>query len=159
MKYPVTNNGNSLMFIGSTVIPPGETKHFPLDELPAEFRPAVQDAPPENPPNALDELLALSVNDIVAKFGVTKTEDLEKIGELEQAAEKPRKSLLTKIAEELLKRAADQDKADIIAKIPLLNDEAFAALVEAEAAKGESADADIKAAIEADQKRREELTQ
>ena len=105
---PVTNNTAMPMYVGVHMIPAGETRHFPLDQVPEHLRPAAPE--PEAPQATADpvaDLLEGSVADIVPQLDALTTEQLEALGEREQVG-KARKTLLAEIAERLLKRAGGE---------------------------------------------------
>lgn len=156
-KIPVENKSEMAIYVGATMIPPGEIRHFYEHELPPEFKP-VQDAAPEQleEVNPLVGLLDLSIAKIELQFAELSTEQLEKLGELEQLRENPRQTLLSKIAAELLTRASRLELKHRIESLPTLSKEDFDALVEAEKAKGAQADAELAEAIANEVKRREE---
>lgn len=100
------------MYVGATMIPAGETRHFDEREVPAHLRPVKAVEPePEVAADPLAELLADGVKKIEARFPDLATADLEKLNTLERAAESPRKSLLAAIDEELLNRAIAEEEA------------------------------------------------
>jgi hypothetical protein len=95
------------IYVGSNMVPAGETRDFPESLVPPHLRPQAAPelaAEPESDPVA--ELLALSVKDIVSGFDALTDEDLARLGALENADDTPRKSLVSAITEEQLKRAA-----------------------------------------------------
>ncbi|KAF0812795.1 hypothetical protein IGB42_02638 [Andreprevotia sp. IGB-42] len=110
IQVPVTNTGRGLMYIGSAIIAPGETRHFYPDELPPHLRPrdpADPDPRPE-PPELEAVLLTGTVGTIVKALPDLSDAQLDHLGELEQLAPNPRKGVLSAVAEELLKRGAQK---------------------------------------------------
>lgn len=112
-KVPVTNNTRMPIYVGATMIPAGETRHFDAIDVPAHLRPP---KPPEPEPEAaadpLAELLAHGVKKIEAQFKDLASADLEKLNVLERKSESPRKSLLAALDEELLNRAIAEEEAE-----------------------------------------------
>lgn len=114
MKIPVHNPKDHPIYVGSTMILPGETRHFDAHDpqLPAHLRPKPEtDAAPDEPADAMAALLQLGVKDIVAEFDLLKGDELDRMEALEIASESPRKTLLSAISEEKLKRATVADAA------------------------------------------------
>lgn len=104
-KIPIYNNTAMPIYVGGAMIPPGETRHFDIEQVPHHLRPAAPAVEEEVAPNPLADILGHSVKDIVAMLPALHDDDLVAIGEAEQRAEKPRTTLLGAIAEEQLKRA------------------------------------------------------
>ena len=107
MKVPVTNNKAAPIYVGAYMIPAGETRHFEEEDVPPHLRPQPVVQPVvEEPKDPLALLAARPVKEIQAALPELKLEELERLGELEQLkGEAGRKTLLSAIAEELLKRA------------------------------------------------------
>jgi hypothetical protein len=113
-KVPVTNNTQMPIYVGTTMIPAGETMHFDERDVPAHLLPPKAAEPaPEAPADPLEERLAKPVQAIVAEFGNLSTDQVEKLGDMERKADKPRKSLLAAIDEEVLNRAIAAEEANI----------------------------------------------
>lgn len=149
-KIPVTNKGTSPMSVGTSVVLPGETRHFDVQDVPHHLRPkAAEAAPVAAPADPLGELLKGNVASVVAALADLPLADVEKLGELEQAGQH-RKTLLAAIAEELLNRAAN---ADMLAKVAALGDEALSAELEA-VLSDVAADPDYLLALEAEAAKR-----
>lgn len=108
MDIPVHNDKDHPIYVGSSMILPGETRHFDEHDpdLPHYLRPeiAVEEAAPEF--DAMVELLKLSVSAIVAEFDLLNAEEIDRLEAIENASESPRKTLLAAISEEKLRRAA-----------------------------------------------------
>mgnify|MGYP000393750727 CR=1 FL=1 len=128
-KVPVTNNTAMPIYVGSHMIPPGETRHFDAAAVPEHLKPApvapVAEVVVEDPIAALSDKPAKEVIAAIPELGV---EALEKLGDLEQLKEKPRSTVLAAISEALLSRAdvealSEKDEAEIIAAIPQLTDQ------------------------------------
>lgn len=112
MKIPVHNPNDAPIYVGTSMILPGETRHFDVNDpdLPAYLRPAPE-AAPEEAADAMAELLKLGVKDIAAEFDLLDAGELDRLEALENAAEPPRKTLLSAISEEKLRRAAAAETA------------------------------------------------
>jgi hypothetical protein len=156
LKIPVTNNGKTMMYVGSSIIPPGETRHFDENEVPPSLRPTPPDLPttpglPLSGEEALAEQLLGTVADIAAALSDMALADIERLGELEQTGQ-ARKGVLAAIAETLLKRA---DKSDLQAHAASLSDAELAAALE-DMGTDINADPDLLAAFEAEAARRKE---
>lgn len=160
-KIPVTNNTEMPIYVGAAMIPPGDTRHFDVDQVPHHLRP-VAAAPVEIAPAASGLLVALlekSVAHIKEEFHSLTLEELEQMGELEQFGQ-ARKSLLSALADEIMKRDGDaafasllgSDEAEVLANLPLLEASALVRLAELEAA-GQNREA-VVSAIAAEQIKR-----
>lgn len=142
-RIPVTNNTAMPMYVGSNMVPPGETRDFPESQVPAHLRPAAEpvaeDLKPSEDPVAA--LAAGTVKDAVEQIPGLSLADLERLGELEQLG-KARASLLSAISDALLSRAQDAhlndllslDDAAVIAALPELSDLEVARAAEMEQA-------------------------
>lgn len=112
-KIPVTNNTAMPIYVGSNMIPPGETRHFDEADVPEHLRPAkaapVVEAVAEDPIQALSEKPA---KDIIAAIPELGVEALEKLGDIEQLREKPRSTVLAALSEALLARAEGSGEGD-----------------------------------------------
>lgn len=103
-KYPVTNDSKMPIYVGALMIPPGETRHFDLAQLPAEFRPkadlpeAAQDSDP------LATILALPIAKAVLGLPALSDDELARLEALEEAGQN-RKGMLAEISIERLRRA------------------------------------------------------
>lgn len=148
MKVPYTNETNKHLHIGSVTIAPGHTRDVEESHIPG-YKPkdATQGSAPADDP--LAELLKKSVKDITAELQSLSTADIERLGELEQKADQPRKTLLSAISEEILNRAADEQLAAIAA----MSDEVLAAAI-AEAGTDININPDYLMALEAESAKR-----
>lgn len=157
MKHPVSNTTAMTIYVGSSAVLPGETRHFELEDIPLHLRPPVEEEVPveESADDVLTAVLAMNVKDASAKLKDLTTEQLEKLGELEQKRDGPRRTLLSAIAEESLNRAAGQDRKDLIDSLPGLDDAQFKALTEKLQAEGKEVAEDVAAAIAVETARRE----
>ena len=127
-RIPVTNNTKMNLYVGSNIVPPGETRDFPESQVPHHLRPAtVEEEKVEVIKDLLVELLLANVKDVTAALAGMATADVERLGELEQAGQN-RKTLLSAIAEELLNRAAN---AETLAKVAAFTDEELANEIDA----------------------------
>lgn len=127
-RIPVTNNTSMNLYVGSNIVPPGETRDFFESQVPLHLRPVDQvEEAPVVVVDPLAELLDGNVASVVAALPELTTEQIEKLGEMEQAGGK-RKGVLSALAEALLTRAANKDAMD---KVGLLSDEELAAELEA----------------------------
>jgi hypothetical protein len=104
----IENTGRSPMYVGNTMIPPGEGKLVDVpDDTPAA------DPEPAGPNLAaqIAELLDLSVAKIVEQLPQLTHEALDLLETQEQGG-KTRKTLLEAVAEERLRRSAQQLEAE-----------------------------------------------
>lgn len=105
-KIPVTNTTAMPMYVAGQMIPPGETRHFDADQVPPLLRPAAPEPEAEKPIDAMEELIGHSVKDITALLPSLADEQLERLGDIEQAkGDAARKTLLSAIAEQILTNA------------------------------------------------------
>jgi hypothetical protein len=120
-EKPITNPGNTSRYVAGRLIAPGETRLIPQDELPpnlheggildqnepesAEVGGEEQQNPSTDQDKALKELLEQTVPSISEALPKLSAEDLDRLEQLEEAAEKPRKGVLEAVAEERLNRA------------------------------------------------------
>lgn len=140
-RIPVHNNTAMPMYVGSEMVPPGETRHFEESQVPLHLRPAkaepVAEVIVEDPIQALSEKPA---KDIIAAIPGLGVEQLEKLGDIEQLREKPRSTVLAAISEALLTRAdlgalSEKEEAEIIAALPQLSEPLLEKLGELEQAR------------------------
>lgn len=110
----ISNDGPNAIYVGGKMIAPGEGRDIDERDLPPELR----DAPvvvAEPAPSLDDDLQALrgeSVHAIEAQLAGMTLEALERLGELEGEAKRPRKSLLEAISDERLRRANERLQSD-----------------------------------------------
>lgn len=106
MKYPVTNTTKMPIYVGALMIPPGETRHFDLEQLPPEHRPApaADDAEPAAPPDRLAEIAEMNVGIIIPLLPDLSDDDLARLQAIEQDG-KNRKTVIEAMGAEILKRA------------------------------------------------------
>lgn len=112
MKIPVHNPEDHAIYIGTSMILPGETRHFDKHEVPRHLWPKddSEDAAPE-PADLIADLLKLTVREVAEAFADLSGEDLDRLESLENASPSPRKTLLSALTEERLKRAAAEPDA------------------------------------------------
>lgn len=103
-----TNETKNFMHVGGVTIPPGETREVDAALLPDH----TPEAPltPDVPVDPLVQLMASSVATITAALPSLSDADLTRADELEQAGV-ARKSMLTALSAEILRRAADEKEA------------------------------------------------
>lgn len=109
MKRYVHNDTEAVKFVGGRMLQPGEGREIDLpdDGGDSTDQGAPVDAPPIDPQaEALKVLREQSVADIKAQLEAITPELLDLLEAAEQAAEKPRTTLLAAIGEERLRRAA-----------------------------------------------------
>lgn len=107
---PVTNNTAMPIYVGAEMVPAGETRLFHEWLVPEHLKPqeAVAEAPAEEvqPPDAVAELSEKSAKDVIAAIEGLTDQQLERLGDLEQArGDRVRTTVLAAIAEANLKRA------------------------------------------------------
>jgi hypothetical protein len=148
MKVPYTNETNKHLHIGPVTIAPGHTRDVEESHIPG-YKP--KDAKQESAPivDLMTELLKKSVKDITAELPFLSTAYIERLGELEQKEDQPRKTLLSAISEEILNRAADEQLAAIAA----MSNEVLAAAI-AEAGTDININPDYLMALEAEYSKR-----
>lgn len=146
MKVPYFNNTDKFAHIGPVTIPPFGTRDVEDTHIPGYTQLVAGDPPVTD---ELSDLLKQSVAKVVEALPGLSQEDIDRLGELEQTG-KNRTTLLSAIAEETLNRAG-KTVEEIIAELPLMPDEALAELAAELAVKGNNANADLVAAITAEQ--------
>lgn len=113
-RVTVHNPTSMPIYVGSNMVPAGETIDFPESQVPPHLRPRHDEevaAPAEKEQDLIADLQKLAVKEILIALPDLSAEDLSRLEALEHAAEKPRKSLEHAIAEEKLKRAAEKFEA------------------------------------------------
>lgn len=108
MKKLFVNNGNSPMYVGSQMIPPGEQS---MVEVPDEG-PAPSVAPPPTLAELVADELKKPVTALIEGLGDASEDALVMMAAVEGQAKKPRSTLLTAIADEQIKRADAKLKTD-----------------------------------------------
>lgn len=114
MQKLITNTGNSPMYHGNTMIPPGESR---LVDVPGDDA-KPQEAAAPTLVDLLTELLGKSIAAITPEIQKLTHEALEKAYEMEQEG-KNRSTLLAALQDEIIRRADEQlrqDEADRNAK-------------------------------------------
>ena len=110
MKKYIENDTANIIYAGGCAIAPGEGREVEVPEaLPAQTLP---DEPDADAP--LRELLAGNVATVTAALAEFGVETLKRLAEIEGAAEKPRKGVLTALADEQIKRADAALKSDVL---------------------------------------------
>lgn len=135
-RIVVHNPSAMLLYVGSEVVPPGETRDFPESQVPAHLRSAAAPTAPEPVADPLADLLNHPVKAIAAALaersdlGVPVVSD-EQLAALKAAEEagKNRSTLLAAIAEETLRRANERAEAEAAAVKAKTEQEAFLALI------------------------------
>lgn len=112
MKIPVHNPNDHPIYVGTSMILPGETRHFDKHELPKHQWPKEDgEAVETQPADLVADLLKLTVREVVEAFSGISGDDLNRLESLENASPSPRKTLLAALVEERLKRAASEEDA------------------------------------------------
>lgn len=109
MKIPVHNPTKMPIYVGATMIVPGETRHFDEQDVPTHLKPKpaeAEDEPEQAPLSLMAQLRVRGVKDCIEAFPALADDDLAELESLENAEAAPRKTLIAAIAEEKLKRAA-----------------------------------------------------
>lgn len=109
-RISVHNPTGMPIYVGSNMVPAGETRDFPESLVPPHLRPQ-PDSKPAADEAALDliaDLQKLSVKEVVSALPGLSADDMARLEELEKADGSPRKGVMNAITEEKLKRAADQ---------------------------------------------------
>lgn len=165
-RIPVSNNTQMPIYVGSNMVPPGETRDFPESQVPPHLRPVAQVAEtapaPGNDGDPLLELLDKPIKEITPLLAALTDDELTRLEAAENAG-KTRSTLIAAIAEEKLQRAAGgtagspdiaadlaafvedlaaMDEAELIAQLEIFaGDEGRLALVQAEIDKRAAANA------------------
>ena len=102
MRKLFVNTGNSPMYVGSVMIPPGEQDMVEVPDEVVVVAPVVAATLAE----LVGEELKKPVRELLAALPQLHLDTLTMMQALEQTAKKPRASLLAALGEELLRRAA-----------------------------------------------------
>jgi len=140
-RISVSNNTAMPIYVGSNMVPPGETRDFPESQVPPHLRPADTDAPAVTghaPRLAL--LLDESVSGVLAKLPELSDADIAALIEMEESGQ-ARKTLLPELNKALAERSLDAalagildaDANEIIADLPELGLDDLERLAEMEA--------------------------
>lgn len=132
-----TNTTSRPMYVGSDMIPPGETRDFPESAVPPHLRSAP--VPPETPAPASDplaDLLDMSATTVIENIRgrgqngvpVIADEELARVEAIETAG-KNRKTVLAALAEETLRRANERAEAEATAAKTKTEQDEFQALI------------------------------
>lgn len=103
-KIPVENKTKMPMYVAGLMIPPGETRHFDLHQVPAEFRPVAAKVVEVEKADPLLAILLGAVAAVVMGLPTLSDDELHRMAALETHG-KNRKGVLAAISEELLERA------------------------------------------------------
>lgn len=109
MKKVVTNTGNSPMYMMGQMVPPGE---MVVVDVPDEAQAVVDTVPAPTLAEQVAELMGLSVPKLSAELSSLHADALDMLQALEEAAPKPRQTLLVALADERIKRANDKLVSD-----------------------------------------------
>lgn len=144
MKVAVSNPGKSPMYVNGVMIAGGETRHFDETELPPALRPHGAPAAAAATADPVDELLAKPVAEILQAAATMTREEINALGEREDAkGPDARSELLAGLSREILRCIEDDDQeAD--------RRRAADAAARAEAEAAEIAQAHARMAAEAD---------
>lgn len=131
MKVPYQNDTDSPVHIGNVTIMPGNTRDVEETHIPGHKGKEI--ATQDTQPHPLGDLLKGNVGVVAQALNGMAFEDVELLGELEQAGQ-ARKTLLAAIATEILARQAgmhltqvlDGTLDDIVAALPALSVEDLA---------------------------------
>lgn len=107
---PITAPPDRPLYVGSQVVPAGETRVFDHAALPPHMQTPRPTPAPESAPDPVATLLEGTVKDIAAALPALGAYDLERLEQLERAGGN-RKGLLSAIDEEQLRRASSDDDA------------------------------------------------
>lgn len=108
MKVPFFNDSEHYKTIGTTLVPPGETREVDAALL-SGYQPLL--APePDAPRHIVDVLLAGPVSELLAALPSLAREDLELLGQREQV-EAARREVLGAVSQRLLDAASDDQDA------------------------------------------------
>lgn len=105
MQKYIENPGPNVMFVGGTLIPPGEGRHVDVPAEPAPEAPQADDSGAQLN-DQVAELRKLSAKDLSAALPGQSAEVLDLLAQAEKAAAKPRSTVLQAIESEQLARAA-----------------------------------------------------
>lgn len=112
-QIPIENRGKTTIYVGGRMIPPGETRHFPEDEIPPEFRQPAETRAEPAAADPVQEFLAASAAQITGGLDVLSDQFLEAAENAEMGG-KARKGVLQALAAERLARAERAAFADVV---------------------------------------------
>lgn len=117
----VFNDGPGTLFVAGRMIPPGEGRDVPVHLLSASQRgeeaaPTPEAAPEPSLDELLAELLAHPVKHIAEQLPSLTEEALQRLDMLAHEEAVPRKTLLTAIGEEKVRRAEERFQAEMDAE-------------------------------------------
>ncbi|AUH51230.1 hypothetical protein CXB49_10615 [Chromobacterium sp. ATCC 53434] len=105
MKIPYYNDTEHYKTVGTMLVPPGETREVDASMLP-DYAAADLALDEDAPVHIVDALLAGPFSELLSAIPVLAREDLEQLGEREQA-EGRRKDVLAAVSERLLTLASE----------------------------------------------------
>lgn len=107
-RITVHNSTAMPIYVGSSMVPAGETRDFPESSVPPHLRPAADEAPAveDAVTDPVADLQMMGLKDILPALADLSDDDLAQLEAIEQAQDAPRKTLTSAIAEEKLKRAS-----------------------------------------------------
>lgn len=108
-KIPVTNDTDSNMHIGGSVLRPGETQYVDAHLVPPGMGEISTQANDEPPVDHVLELHKLASAAVIAELTALSIDDLHQLEVLETSSTKPRKGVLEAITAEHLRRASEED--------------------------------------------------
>ncbi len=111
-EIPVTNNKKHPIYVGSVMVPAGETRVFPRSQVPPHLLPAVELPKPEPEQDPVLTILDHKIAHIVEMFPSFSNEELAKLKHAEEAGN-TRKGLMAAIAEEELRRANEKAGGEV----------------------------------------------
>lgn len=108
-KIPFYNDADHMVFMGGVMVPPGETRLVDESLLQPASAPAAEDddGTTDHIQDKLVELLKNKQDDVLKALPDLSLEEVELLGDLEQAGQ-ARKGILGAVAERLLASAAEQ---------------------------------------------------
>lgn len=110
-QIPVTNNTESNMHVGGSVLRPGETQLVEAHLVPPGLGEISTQANDEPPVDHVLELQKSKADTVIAELTALSLDDLHAIEALEASATKPRTTVLAAITAEHLRRATEEDAA------------------------------------------------
>lgn len=115
-KIPVTNNTMTPIYIGSAMVPPGETREFDENDVPPHLKPKAVEQVAHQRVDVV-AFLAESAPDILASIGNLSDDQLQSARATEAKLENPRQNVLAGLQAELEKRGVKaEDPADAVLK-------------------------------------------
>lgn len=103
-KVPVKNTTHMPIYVGSSMVPPGEIRHFPEHQVPDHLRPRAEKVVADEAPTAITAILDKNIPEITPLLEGLTDDELAEIKAAEENG-KTRTGLMKAIGEEELKRA------------------------------------------------------